>query len=894
MRKGKHFLFALLVTAFMGGFASADTVFADTTYPSATEEYTPGITILEEPEVFSIRAENISMGTKEEISTYRLLMDNVTVQSTERVDTFLNSSVTPWITVGIKYIVEDGTNGDGRDAEGNYRWRYVYCLQHEKTAPTGMALTWDGTWQNRYVNYILYYGPVYYYETCRYEPYSTGNWRYDYLAAHLAITVVTGQYSLNQITSAIQKSSASSADENLLINSVTRLVNDAYKYAGSFVDGEGWFRTDTDYTSFSLGKPSGNFQKGSDGYYYTGWIVPTLTTRDDIYANSDITAVSATATAGVTIEKKYSDSSYSPYRLKVSASQYNTWQKNGKTITTSMSVQVPTRWGAGTYSSGNSGYQDVSFLTYYSRNEYTTFTDQVSFAIPKANAYLTLQKASSLPEVSDGNANYSLKGAVYKVYRDAACTKSVGTLKTDDTGRANTLELAQGTYYVKEETPPKGYALHSKVYTVKLTSSHISTVYVLQVKDVPQMNPMGSTSVFLKKVDADTNLGEAQNTGTLEGAHFQVKYYAQTASETDPASKGYLPDRTWIFATDKSGHIRFEKSCLVSGDSFYTDSQGNPAIPLGTVTIQEVKASEGYFLNEKLFVIPITAEGINEFVDTYQVPTVPERVMQLHLRKVQEDTDIALAGAVFSHTRPDGSQENITTDKDGTLTFAGLEWGAHIVQEITAPNGYQLNHTKIQFIVHEDNTVTIQSSHDETADISVGEDGNIEVRIEDKLAFYQLQITKLDEAGNALADAEFTLYMDEDCTEAAVRQFSDSQGLVRFADLKPQTTYFLRETLAPAGYRLVDEAIKIYAEYDQDGFLQVWINEVLYTKDAADENICVKDSPVWTICMNMINYPEVRLPNSGSAVTVIFIMTGTVFMGTALRLKRRNRRQYET
>ena len=61
--------------------------------------------------------------------------------------------------------------------------------------------------------------------------------------------------------------------------------------------------------------------------------------------------------------------------------------------------------------------------------------------------------------------------------------------------------------------------------------------------------------------------------------------------------------------------------------------------PIGTITIQETKAPEGYLLNPEVFVRQITSTGTSESVNTYNNPIVPENVMKLDLKKVQEGTE---------------------------------------------------------------------------------------------------------------------------------------------------------------------------------------------------------------------------------------------------------------
>lgn len=68
---------------------------------------------------------------------------------------------------------------------------------------------------------------------------------------------------------------------------------------------------------------------------------------------------------------------------------------------------------------------------------------------------------------------------------------------------------------------------------------------------------------------------------------------------------------------------------LVSGDAFYYNSAGTiVTLPLGTVTIQETKAPEGYLINSELFIRQITASGSMESVETYNEPIVKENVIR--------------------------------------------------------------------------------------------------------------------------------------------------------------------------------------------------------------------------------------------------------------------------
>ena len=79
---------------------------------------------------------------------------------------------------------------------------------------------------------------------------------------------------------------------------------------------------------------------------------------------------------------------------------------------------------------------------------------------------LELYKTSKNPSLTQNNGNYSLKGAVYGVYRDRACKQEVGRITTDAKGYGKLSNIDIGTYYVKEIKAPPGYNLDPNVYTI--------------------------------------------------------------------------------------------------------------------------------------------------------------------------------------------------------------------------------------------------------------------------------------------------------------------------------------------------------------------------------------------------------------------------------------------
>ena len=206
-----------------------------------------------------------------------------------------------------------------------------------------------------------------------------------------------------------------------------------------------------------------------------------------------------------------------------------------------------------------------------------------------------IQKSSSNTTVTNGNDCYSLSGAIYGVYSDKGCTKSVATLTTNASGNTDTVELRAATYYVKETKAPKGFQLDKNVYTMTVKAGETST---LKVSDTPKVT---DTLVELFKIDMETSKATPQGNASLEGAEFVWKYYDGYYTKDNLPSE---PTRTWTTKTkaekgsDNTIHYitRLADSYKVSGDSFYTQN-GTICLPLGTITVEEKAAPNGYLLD---------------------------------------------------------------------------------------------------------------------------------------------------------------------------------------------------------------------------------------------------------------------------------------------------------
>ena len=501
---------------------------------------------------------------------------------------------------------------------------------------------------------------------------------------------------------------------------------------------------------------------------------------------------------------------------------------------------------------------------------------------------LKLKKASSLPDMTDGSDCYSLEGAEYGVYSSSSLSgaSKVGTLTTDADGNSNTLSLNAGIYYIKEITAPKGFALDPITYTVTVSAGSTA---VLSCTDLPQMDPVG---VLLGKIDAETNKNKPQGSASLEGAQFTVKFY-DGLYDTDPAASGETAKRTWVFATDEDGWCQYDTKYLISGDSLYTTKAGTPSLPIGTITIQETKAPEGYLINNEVFVRKITSDGTSESVTTYNYPKIPENILKLDLVKKQAGTDLVIPEASFEHTRPDGTTEILKTDENGCLSIKGLTYGNHKIREIAAPNGYALNENIVEFTVAEDNTITLKSKLDDSLTFDVTEEGNISMIVEDKLAPFELQIHKQNQKGTVLSGAEFTLYSDAECLKEVTSGTSDDTGVISFDGIQTDKTYYLKETQAPNGYRLpytvtgqpIIYEIRVHSEPVNNEFT-FYVNGTGYTTDSEGMFTVTGTKEHRVANMTIINTTGMRLPETGSSITLLLILAALMIGVTVIFRKK--------
>ena len=445
---------------------------------------------------------------------------------------------------------------------------------------------------------------------------------------------------------------------------------------------------------------------------------------------------------------------------------------------------------------------------------------------------VNLKKTSANPAISDGNSCYSLKDAVYGVYGDSGCTDQRATLTTDESGNSNSVDLSPGTYWVKEISAPKGFALDTVAHQITISGGQNTTV---ELQDRPQSDPI---RIMLGKVDKETNADKPQGSASLAGAEFTIKYY-DGLYDTDPAAQGQTAIRTWVFSTNDEGKIYFDSKWKVSGDDFFYATNGYPTIPIGTITIQETKAPAGYLIDDTVFIRQVTPDGSMESVNTYNQPVIKEQVIRGGVKIQKRDyengstpqgngnfanAEISIinngANAVYVNGNtyePGQTVLTMVTDSTGLAQTAAdaLPHGDYMWKETKAPAGYLISGvTEGTFAIRENGVIVDLSAADKGVNDKVIR-GGVKIQKRD----YETEDTT--PMGSAtLAGAEVNIVTTNDNPvivngvtytkgQVVTKLTTDENGCAQTtADLLPSGTYSAVEIKAPQGYLLAGVIIQ--------------------------------------------------------------------------------------
>ncbi|HCW70726.1 MAG TPA: hypothetical protein DHH64_03630, partial [Ruminococcaceae bacterium] len=236
---------------------------------------------------------------------------------------------------------------------------------------------------------------------------------------------------------------------------------------------------------------------------------------------------------------------------------------------------------------------------------------------------LNLKKVSSEPSLTENNDCYDLDGTEIYVYSSKGAailndkkTGLVRCVRTDSNG--NTKEISKDgitwdsntnsdlyritysdTLYAVETKAGKGFELNTDPVKLELFEG-TSAGYALlgaTISNAPKNDPIG---IQIQKKNAVTG-----TTTNMAGAEFTLKFYKGYYNSADELA-GLEPERKWVLMTDSDGLTRLAEKYRSPnndyGEPFYLRSSGDPTLPLGTLSIQETKAPDGFKVNPQIFI----------------------------------------------------------------------------------------------------------------------------------------------------------------------------------------------------------------------------------------------------------------------------------------------------
>lgn len=820
--------------------------------------------------------------------------DVVTVNN-ERYDYFSWSTTNPGtascpgLGTGMKYIVGDDGNVDGRGM-----WRYVYCLDFDKSSPTGMQAGYTDDFTNREVAYALYYGAVYYYNTCRYAPYSTGDWRMDYWVTQMAVHILNDEFTLGALWNSLNQpgSSATQADKNLAYDRVSKIVNDANNpsnYGGFTRDG--WLDMATG--SFSLSGYQNTWSK-SDGTWYSGGnFHANFSSYYGFDYREQITEYTPTVSAGASISKS-DTKTYSDFRVAISDAQYKAWQATGKTIDVNVTMKIPRYWGGGVYASDNPDIQPVAFLTWSSAGGTATYSDSAQLTIKQVpqDGYLTLKKSSGNTGITNGNSNYSLADAVYTVYKtnnNGNLSNSQGTLTTKADGTTNKLKLTQGTYYVRETTAPKGYQKDDTIYTVKITTGHTSSSpYTLKVSDTPQTGNLKIT-----KKSSNPGISDGNDCYSLNGAEFTIYknsactqvYKTITTNASGVATCNNMPlGQYWVKETKAPTGFERNTDFLEKITITANHTTSKPLsltcsdVPMNDpviIRIDKTPTGEVTGTMPSLAGAQFTIRYYDGYYKKNNLPSAPTRTWVIETQERRAGNQVAYAAYLTDQYLVDSLSDSLYYDGGQVV----LPLGTITIQETKAPAGFTLNgyleDTDGNRVASNGGVYVAQV----TSDMGVSLKGGNEFIQREEPKPSNIIIKKYNGSNQPQSGTTYELRNSKGQVVGTATTGSD--GIAKFRDLYPDT-YTLTEIDTASGLTLLTKTITIKAP--------MTLTEQEVIDNGIDKGKCVYDPVencyyVFDQTYEITNDVTLKLPLTGATTTFatfLPLIGGTaVFAGSA-------------
>nr|WP_291628064.1 SpaA isopeptide-forming pilin-related protein [Clostridium sp.] len=459
---------------------------------------------------------------------------------------------------------------------------------------------------------------------------------------------------------------------------------------------------------------------------------------------------------------------------------------------------------------------------------------------------------------------------------------------TDENGQVIFKNIPYGDYEVKETKAPEGYNLSDKVIKVSVNKEETGLVYEagritntkikanIKINKLDQDNNkiVGAEFTLYDKNDKPITTAVTNGDGIalFEDVIYGDYYIKETKTPEGYVLNSYRHDFTinengavlketvineQIVGDIKVVKIDEDKNLLANAEITLYDLEDNIVqkavtdanglvilvnVPYGEYKVKETRAPEGYNLSKEVLKVSVNKEDTGL---VYEAGTITNTKIKANIKinKLDQDNN-KIVGAEFTlYDKNDKPITTAVTNTDGIALFENVVYGDYYIKETKTPEGYIGTNEKIEVSVKENNLV-------------------YSYEIENARIKAKIEINKIDENGEPLKGAEFTL-LSKDGKEIS-KAVSNENGVVIF-EAVDYGNYAIKETKAPEGYLKEDTEVEVVVDSQK-------------TQVFTFKNIKIKDETA--------NLGKGGLPSTGDAfdsrllliVGALLVLTGRGFM----------------
>ncbi|WP_257212216.1 SpaA isopeptide-forming pilin-related protein [Streptococcus suis] len=474
-----------------------------------------------------------------------------------------------------------------------------------------------------------------------------------------------------------------------------------------------------------------------------------------------------------------------------------------------------------------------------------------------------------------------LAGAKFKLFASDQTTQIGDEKTTNSQGILEFTVTDAGTYYLQESQSPTGYVTNGKKYKLVVA------------EDGSVTTDNGDDNFAIGDIDAT----DRSTTITVKNERRSIK--VKKRDYHNPATG--LNARFELFTEDNRPVVIDGvgmKGTTSNADNSITFSN----LPVGIYILKETVVPTGGYrpvseLQDIKFEIQangtlrlITADTNMVSVDASQGNTIELTIKNFKqftfkLQKTDSgDENHLLDGARFTIYRDadnNGVEEEVVASGVTTngVFETPLSFGYYILQETTAPTGYQVNTKKYRFQINHDGTTFLHNG-DDTVTLAERADGNnivlFTMKNTKQTSYFKLAKRDYRDSTQRL-EATFEL-KEANKADAIpiVKQTATTGDDVSFENLDLGKTYILKETIAPDGYQLIQKEYRI--DVGTDGAITIHDGGDLVSLDGTDTHLII-----------VKNLRKGEYPQAGGMGAIPYIALGGVMMLVALAVERRRK-----